>query len=87
MPLAAMAAILLATLECEQIDRRSSPTKTDVRLALFTYIEGWNNPRRHYNGLGQMSPAKFEARKKLKHRTLQAQSSCSPMAARGRVRK
>lgn len=32
-------AVLFATLECELIDRRSWQTKTEARLALFTYIE------------------------------------------------
>lgn len=57
----AMAESFFATLECELIDRRSWRTKTEARLALFTYIEGWYNPRRRHSALGQMSPAKFEA--------------------------
>jgi len=56
----AMAESFFATLECELIDRRSWPTKTDARLALFTYIEGWYNPRRRHSALGQVSPANFE---------------------------
>ncbi len=40
----AMAESFFATLECELIDPRSWQTKTDARLALFTYIEGWYNP-------------------------------------------
>jgi putative transposase len=39
----AMAESFFATLECELIDRRSWQTKTEARLALFTYIEGWYN--------------------------------------------
>ncbi|MGJ7512293.1 IS3 family transposase, partial [Variovorax sp. GT1P44] len=49
-----------ATLECELIDRRSWQTKTEARLALFTYIEGWYNPRRRHSALGQVSPAMLE---------------------------
>jgi putative transposase len=56
----AMAESFFATLECELIDRRSWKTKTEARLALFTYIEGWYNPRRRHSSLGQVSPAKFE---------------------------
>ena len=37
----AMAESFFAALECELIDRRSWQTKTEARLALFTYIEGW----------------------------------------------
>jgi putative transposase len=36
----AMAESFFATLECELIDRRIWQTKTEARLALFTYIEG-----------------------------------------------
>ena len=56
----AMAESFFATLECELIDRRSWQTKTEARFALFTYIDGWYNPRRRHSALGQISPAKFE---------------------------
>src|SRR4051812_42369531 len=56
----AMAESFFATLECELIDRRSWQTKTEARLALFTYIEGWYNLRRRHSALGQIAPAKFE---------------------------
>lgn len=39
----AMAESFFASLECELIDRRSFKTKSEARLALFTYIEGWYN--------------------------------------------
>jgi len=58
----AMAESFFASLECELIDRRSWQTKTEARLALFTYIEGWYNPRRRHSSLGQISPANFESK-------------------------
>ena len=58
----AMAESFFASLECELIDRRCWKTKTEARLALFTYIEGWYNPRRRHSALGQLSPAKFETK-------------------------
>ena len=64
-----MAESFFATLECELIDRRSWQTKTEARLALFTYIEGWYNPRRRHSSLGQMAPAKFEVLHENKHRS------------------
>ena len=56
----AMAESFFATLECELIDRRTWQTKTEARLALFTYIEGWYNPRRRHSALGQISPLNYE---------------------------
>lgn len=56
----AMAESFFATLECELLDRRSFKTKTEARTALFTYIEGWYNPRRRHSSLGYLSPANFE---------------------------
>ncbi len=58
----AMAESFFASLECELIDRRSFQNKTEARLALFTYIEGWYNPRRRHSGLGRIAPAEFERR-------------------------
>ena len=58
----AMAESFFATLECELIDRRKWESKTEARLALFTYIKGWYNPRRRHSALGRTSPVAFEAR-------------------------
>jgi putative transposase len=69
----AMAESFFATLECELIDRRSWQTKTEARLALFTYIEGWYNPRRRHSALGQVSPATG-----LKGTTKHVQATASP---------
>ncbi len=56
----AMAESFFASLECELIDRRSFQTKAAARVALFTCIEGWYNPRRRHSGLGRVSPINFE---------------------------
>jgi putative transposase len=56
----AMAESFFASLECELIDRRSFETKTDARLALFTYIEGWYNPSRRHSALQYRSPVNYE---------------------------
>jgi len=69
----AMAESFFATLECELIDRRSWQTKTEARLALFTYIEGWYNPRRRHSALGQISPARFE---RSYHETSRTSAQC-----------
>lgn len=57
----AMAESFFASLECELLDRKSFETKSQARLALFSYIEGWYNPRRRHSALGRVSPATFES--------------------------
>ena len=51
-----------ASLECELLDRRPLKSKAEARFALFSYIEGWHNPRRRHSGLGRIAPAEFERR-------------------------
>lgn len=63
----AMAESFFASLECELINRRSFQTKTEARLAVFTWIEGWYNPRRRHSGIGQQSPINFERMQEEKH--------------------
>ncbi|TDU31193.1 CP4-57 regulatory protein AlpA [Panacagrimonas perspica] len=58
----AMAESFFASLECELIDRRSFKSKAEARTALFTWIEGWYNPRRRHSGLGHQSPINYERR-------------------------
>jgi putative transposase len=56
----AMAESFFASLECELINRRTWQTKTEARLALFTWIEGWYNPRRRHSALNYLSPMNYE---------------------------
>jgi len=56
----AMAESFFASLECELIERRSWPTQREARMAVFTWIEGWYNPRRRHSALGYRSPMQFE---------------------------
>jgi putative transposase len=58
----AMAESFFASLECELIDRRSFKNKTEARVAVFTWIEGWYNPRRRHSALGHQSPINYERR-------------------------
>ena len=58
----AMAESFFATLECELIERRSFRSKAEAKAALFSYIEGWYNPRRRHSALGYHSPMEFERR-------------------------
>ena len=77
----AMAESFFASLECELIDRRSFQSKAKARLALFTYIEGWYNPRRRHSALGRISPINFE-RTYLQHKSCATvQSAATPEIA------
>ncbi|MGR6919396.1 IS3 family transposase [[Actinomadura] parvosata] len=56
-----------ASLECELIDRRTFHTRSEAERALFSYIEGFYNPRRRHSANGQLSPAEYERRHALKN--------------------
>ena len=56
----AMAESFFASLECELIDRRSWKSFAATRMAIFTWIEGWYDPRRRHSSIGQKSPINFE---------------------------
>lgn len=56
----AMAESFFAALECELIDRKTFRTKTEARLAVFTWIDGWYNPRQRHSALGYLSPMNCE---------------------------
>ena len=58
----AMAESFFASLECELLERKTFQTKTEARLAVFTWIEGWYNVRRRHSALGYLSPVNYEAR-------------------------
>ncbi len=49
-----------ATLECELLDRASFRTRSEARMAVFEYIEGWYNPHRRHSALGYQSPVNYE---------------------------
>ena len=50
-----------ATLQCELLGRRRFTSQAEVRMAIFSYIEGWYNTRRLHSSLGYLSPAQYEA--------------------------
>lgn len=52
---------LLATLECELLDRRRFASQAEARMACFSFIEGWYNPVRLHSSLGYRSPMAYEA--------------------------
>ena len=56
----AMCESFFATLECELLDQEPLRTKTEARMAVFDFIEGWYNPHRRHSALGYQSPSAFE---------------------------
>lgn len=56
----ALCEAFFATLECELIDRRRFRSQAEARIAIFTFIEGWYNPRRRHSTLGYLSPVEYE---------------------------
>lgn len=58
-----MAESFFATLECELLDRRPTfRTRTEARIAVFDFIEGFYNTRRRHSALGNLSPMRYEER-------------------------
>ena len=58
----AVAESFFASLKLELIDRRSWATRTQVRRAVFDYIEVFFNRRRLHSSLGYLTPAEYEAK-------------------------
>ena len=56
----AMAESFFATLECELLDRQRFHSHAEAKMAVFTFIESFYNPRRRHSSLGYLSPADFE---------------------------
>ena len=56
----AMAESFFATLEREVIDRRRFRSRSEARMAIFSWLEGWYNPHRRHSALGYLSPTNYE---------------------------
>ena len=57
----AMAEALFSTIKRELIYRQRWESRHDAELAIFSYIEGFYNPKRIQDALGMLSPDEFEA--------------------------
>ena len=57
-----MAESFFASLECELLERVQLPDPATAKREVFSYIEGWYNPRRLHSALGYLSPAEYECR-------------------------
>ena len=58
----AVAESLFATIKTELVDRRSWATVSQVRTAVFEFIEVFYNRRRLHSTLGYLTPAEYEAK-------------------------
>ncbi len=56
----AMAETFFATLKTELVYRRSWPTRHELEMEVFSYLEGFYNPRRRHSRLGNLSPTDYE---------------------------
>jgi len=61
----AMCESFFATLETELLDREKLKTRSEARLVVFNFIEGWYNPTRRHSSLGYRSPMRFEKEHEL----------------------
>lgn len=67
----AMAESFFASLEAELIERSSFESKAQARMAVFTWIEAWYNPRRRHSGLGYLSPLNCETSQQTRFNALE----------------
>ena len=58
----AMMESLFSSLEAEVLDRYHFRTREEARCKVFTWLEGWYNPRRRHSALGYFSPREYEQR-------------------------
>jgi putative transposase len=56
----AMAESFFATLKEEMIYRRAWPTRHELEMEAFSFIEGFYNPLRRHSRLGNLSPITYE---------------------------
>lgn len=49
-----------STMQRELLDRHQWQSQSELASAIFEWIEGWYNPRRHHTSLDMLSPHDFE---------------------------
>jgi putative transposase len=77
----AMCESFFATLECELLDRCRFKTQAEARRAVFTFIEGFYNPRRRHSSIGYLSPIDYEHRHQAAAVDADAHQSAAVLAA------
>ena len=63
----AMIESFFGTLKIELVDRRRWANRSEIDIALLSYIEGWYNPTRLQQGLGWRSPLEYERHHQAGH--------------------
>jgi len=58
----AMCESFFATLECELLDLNKFHSRSEARMAVFSFIEGWHNSSRRHSGIDYLSPINYERR-------------------------
>lgn len=61
------------------VKRQFVATHTEARLAIFTWLEAWYNPRRRHSSLGQISPINFERQNVQKKKDTQTKKPAAPV--------
>jgi putative transposase len=56
----ALAESFFATLQTELLDRHPWPTRRQLRIAVFDYLEAFYDRRRRHSALGYLSPVNYE---------------------------
>jgi putative transposase len=56
----AMAESVFATLKTELVYRQSWPTRHQLEMEVFSYLEGFYNTRRRHSRLNNLSPNTYE---------------------------
>jgi transposase InsO family protein len=69
----AMCESFFATLKEAMVYRRSWPTRHELEMEVFSYIEGFYNPVRRHSRLDNLSPTAYEER--LTTRTTQIEAT------------
>ena len=62
-PVSSSPTFCVSSRKCVLIARRNWKTKTEARMAVFSWIESWYNPHRRHSALKYLSPNNFERKR------------------------
>lgn len=73
-----------STLKIELVYRNTWRTRDEAENAIFSYIDGWYNPRRIQRELGYLSPDEYETAWRQTHINRQDSTEMTPAPTGGR---